>query len=48
MYQYQLTNNPAGSNDEWITVKAPAIESLYVQGPNPTEPADYSGSYTTA
>jgi hypothetical protein len=46
MYQYQFTNNPAGSNDECITFKALAIEPYYMQGPNPTEPANYTGSNT--
>ena len=38
MYQYQFTNNAAGSNDECITFKALAVEPLYMREPNPTEP----------
>jgi hypothetical protein len=37
MYQYQFTNNAAGSNDECITFKALAVEAFYMQGLNPTE-----------
>jgi hypothetical protein len=48
MYQYQFINNAAGSNDECITFKALAVEPYYMQGPNPTEHANYTGSNTEA
>jgi hypothetical protein len=36
----------AHSNDRYITFKATAIGPLYMRESNPTEPANYTGSYT--
>jgi hypothetical protein len=43
-----MHTNDFDINNVYITFKALAIEPFYMREPNPSEPANYKGSYTIA